>query len=225
MKIAIVSKSIVPDVALIDTETTTSMDSYLRACTGVDALVHAIEAFVSTGSGVLTDMYALEAIKLISTNLSPLIKDPNNPQLRENVMLASMKAGLAFSNAILGAVHAMAHSLGGYLDLAHGECNAMLLEHVIAFNFDAASDKYRLIAQAMGVDVKGLSPAQVKSRLMMAVTELKKEVGIINQLRQKGVNVSDISILSKKAVHDACLITNPRKATEGDIETIYSEAM
>ena len=136
VKIAIVSKSVVPDIALIDPDTTMTMDPYLTACTGVDALVHAIEAYVSTGSGVLTDMYALEAIKLVKNYLPPLLIDQNNRELREKIMLGSMKAGLAFSNAILGAVHAMAHSLGGYLDLPHGECNAMLLEHVINYNLN-----------------------------------------------------------------------------------------
>ncbi|WP_432464256.1 alcohol dehydrogenase-like regulatory protein ErcA [Agarivorans sp. QJM3NY_33] len=225
VKIAIISKSIVPDVSLIDTETTLTMDPYLTACTGIDALVHAIEAFVSTGSGVLTDMYALEAIKLIRQHLPGLIKDPTNVALKENIMLASMKSGLAFSNAILGAVHAMAHSLGGYLDLAHGECNAMLLEHVINYNFDSAVDRYKPVAEAMGIEMKGLTSNAIKHQLIASIETLKKEVGIMNQLRQKGVHASDIPILSKKAVQDACLITNPRKATAEDIKIIFEEAM
>lgn len=225
VKIAIVSKAIVPDVALIDPETTTTMDSYLTACTGVDALVHAIEAYVSTGSGVLTDMYALEAIRLVRENLAPLHKDPTNTQLREQIMLASMKAGLAFSNAILGAVHAMAHSLGGFLDLAHGECNAMLLDHVINYNFDSVPERFKAVSEAMGIDVRGLKDREIKTRLITRVADLKKEVGIDQQLAQKGVKLADVSELSQKAVKDACMLTNPRKATKADVEVIFKEAM
>ena len=225
VKIAIVSKAIVPDVALVDPETTTTMDPYLTACTGMDALVHAIEAFVSIGSGALTDLYALEAIKLIGQNLAHLLKDQHNTELREKIMLGSMQAGLAFSNASLGAVHAMAHSLGGLLDLPHGECNAMLLDHVINFNVDSAPERYTRIAEAMGIDSRGLSHKDVTKRLMSTVSNLKHEVGITNQLRQKGVKISDIPELAKKALKDACMLTNPRKATQRDLEIIYEEAM
>ncbi len=225
VKIAIVSKAIVPDVALIDPETTTTMDSYLTACTGVDALVHAIEAFVSTGSGVLTDTDAITAISLVQQNLSALLKNQDNTILREKIMLASMKAGLAFSNAILGAVHAMAHSLGGFLDLPHGECNAMLLEHVINFNFDHVPEKFIIIAEAMGVDIRGLNNKEIKKGLLSSVTNLKKDVGITSKLRQRGVKSSDIQVLTKKALKDACMLTNPRKGTQRDIEVIYEDAM
>lgn len=225
VKIAIVSKSIVPDIALIDPETTKTMDSYLTACTGVDALVHAIEAYVSTGSGPLTDNYAEEAISLIYTYLPRLLKDENNSELRQKIMLASMKAGLAFSNAILGAVHAMAHSLGGYLDLAHGECNAILLEHVINYNFTSSRDKFYKIANLMGIDTRGLGDKDVKNRLITTVSNLKRDVGITEQLEKKGVKLTDIPHLSNKAIKDACILTNPRKASLGDIDTIFKEAM
>ena len=225
VKIAIISKAIIPDVALIDPQTTLTMDSYLTACTGIDALVHAFEAFVSTGSGPLTDSYAIEAIKLINQNLPRIYKDPNNIELREKVMLGSMKAGLAFSNAILGAVHAMSHGLGGMLDLPHGECNAMLLENVVDFNFSHAVEKYKLIGEAMGVDFRGLGEKDVKKRLMSSISDLKNSVDISNTLAQKGVSSADIPVLAKKAIKDVCFLTNPRKATQRDIEVIYEEAM
>lgn len=133
-KFAIISKSVVPDVALIDPTTTTTMDPYLTACTGMDALVHAIEAFVSTAHSPLFDIHALEAIRLVCKHLPFAIRNPQDAEARGGMMLASLEAGLAFSNASLGAVHAMAHSLGGYLDLPHGECNVLLLDHVVAFN-------------------------------------------------------------------------------------------
>lgn len=225
VKIAIVSKSVVPDVSLIDPDTTKTMDNYLTACTGVDALVHAIEAYVSTGSGPLTDNYAEEAISLVYHYLPQLLKEPDNNFLREKIMLASLKAGLAFSNAILGAVHAMAHSLGGYLDLAHGECNALLLEHVINYNFNSCRDKFIRIANIMEIDSRGLSDKEIKNKLIVTVMELKKKVGITEQLEKRGVKLTDIPQLSKKAVKDACMLTNPRKANEADVNTIYREAM
>ncbi|WDP93258.1 MAG: iron-containing alcohol dehydrogenase [Desulfobacter sp.] len=225
VKIAIVSKAIVPDIALIDPETTTTMDAYLTACTGMDALVHAVEAFVSTGSGPLTDSHALEAIKIVSRDLPALLKEQGNPALRENIMLASMKAGLAFSNASLGAVHAMAHSLGGFLDLPHGECNAMLLDHVINLNYDSAQEKFKAVAQAMGIDTRGTTGRMVKERLVSRIQRLKNEVGITNQLAKRGVKSADTGELARKALKDACMLTNPYKAGRRDIEVVYEDAM
>lgn len=225
VKIAIVSKAIVPDVALIDPETTTTMDPYLTACTGIDALVHAIEAFVSIGNGPLTDMYAIEGIKLVWNNLPKLLQDINNIELREKMMLGSMKAGLAFSNASLGAVHAMAHSLGGFLDLPHGECNAMLLDHVINFNFDVVPERFLVVADTIGVDARGLNSKEIKSRIIKSISDFKIGAGITKQLKQKGVSSSEIPELSKKAIKDACMLTNPKKATKRDLEVVFEEAM
>ncbi len=225
VKIAIISKAIVPDIALIDPETTTTMDPYLTACTGIDALVHAIEAFVSTGSGPLTDAYAIDAIQLVNQNLPALLRNLENVELRESIMLASMKAGLAFSNASLGAVHAMAHSLGGFLDLPHGECNALLLNHVINYNYDSAMEKFKVIAETMGIDTRGLTDRMIKEQLMIRIGILKSDVGITNQLKEKGVKTSDTQELARKAVKDACMLTNPQKANRRDLEVIYEEAM
>ncbi len=225
LKFSIVSKSVVPDVALIDPDTTRTMDSFLTACTGVDALVHAIEAFVSTGSGPLTDMHALDAIRLINTHLALLVEQPEDNHLREQVMLGSMKAGLAFSNAILGAVHAMSHSLGGYLDLPHGLCNAMLLEHVIDYNYTSATDRFRVVAETMGIDPRGLSQSQIKRRLMQHVISLKHEVGLYQSLADQGVHITDIPYLSQNAIKDPCILTNPRKSNLRDVEAVYEEAL
>jgi alcohol dehydrogenase class IV len=224
-KIAIISKAIVPDVALIDSETTTTMDNYLTACTGMDALSHAIEAFVSIGSGHLTDSHAIEAVDILFNNLPKLLQNPSNLELREKVMHGSLKAGLAFSNASLGAVHAMAHSLGGFLDLPHGECNSMLLDHVIRFNFKNSVEKFKVIASKFDIDTRGLSTSEIKNKLLSSVISFKKEIGIIDQLSDKGVKSSDIPILAEKAVMDACILTNPRKATKKDISVIFEESM
>lgn len=224
VKMAIVSKAVVPDVALIDPVTLTTMPSYLAACTGMDALTHAIEAYVSNASSPLTDLHALEAIRLLDGYLRPSISSPDNVMLKGKVMLASLEAGLAFSNAILGAVHAMAHSLGGLLDLAHGECNAILLEPVIAFNYSAVSERYAHVAQVMGIDLAGMSKLEIKIALLEHIRQLRQNVGISRQLGQIGVKPEDIPELARKALEDACMATNPITPTLQEIEEIYHAA-
>lgn len=223
VKMAIVSKMLVPDVALIDPETLLTMPAYLAACTGMDALTHAIEAFVSNASSPLTDVLALEAISLVNDNIIESLDKPDDMGLRARMMRASMLAGLAFSNAILGAVHAMAHSLGGLLDLPHGECNAILLRHVIAFNYDEAADRYRCIAQAMGLP--GGDKKQVKTSLLDKIYRLQKAVGISRTLGELGVKPGDVPQLAQNAIMDACMATNPRPASQRDIEVVYEEAL
>ncbi|WP_437884039.1 alcohol dehydrogenase-like regulatory protein ErcA [Pseudomonas sp. LRF_L74] len=225
MKFSIVSKAVVPDVSLIDPETTVSMDPFLSACTGIDALVHAIEAFVSTGSGPLTDTHALEAMRLINGNLVKMIASPHDIALREKIMLGSMQAGLAFSNAILGAVHAMSHSLGGFLDLPHGLCNAALVEHVVAFNYSAAPDRFRVIAETLGIDCRGMTHPQVRMRLIEHLINFKRAVGFHETLRLHGVGSSDIPFLSRHAMDDPCILTNPRISSVRDVEVVYGEAL
>ncbi|WP_028292625.1 alcohol dehydrogenase-like regulatory protein ErcA [Oceanobacter kriegii] len=225
MKVSIVSKAVVPDVTLIDPETTLTMDPFLTACTGIDAMVHAVEAFVSTASGPLTDMHALEAIKLVSENLPKLVQNPSDVALREQLMLASLKAGLAFSNAILGAVHAMSHSLGGFLDLPHGLCNSILVERVIDYNFNASPDRFRVIADTLGIETKNLSTPQLQKALVSHVSELKQRVGLTQTLGEAGVVKADIPELSGNALTDPCILTNPRKSNKRDVEVVYEEAL
>jgi alcohol dehydrogenase len=224
VKIAIISKSTVPDVALIDPLTTTSMSAYLTACTGMDALVHAIEAYVSNASSPLTDLHALQAIKLISANLITAVNNPDDLDARNNMMLASMEAGLAFSNASLGAVHAMAHSLGGLLDLPHGECNALLLEHVIRYNFSSAAERYIDILNVLGGDCKGLPHHDCLELLTEIIRSMRLKAGIVRSLRQAGVTAETVHPLALKAMRDACMVTNPRRPTLEEIEHIYEHA-
>lgn len=225
IKIAIISKAVVPDVSLIDPATLTTMDSYLAACTGLDALVHAIEAYVSTAHSPITDLHALEAIRLVSSSLLPSLAAPADLQLRSQVMLGSLEAGLAFSNASLGAVHAMAHSLGGLLDLPHGECNAILLEHVMSFNFPEASERFLQIGEAMGLDLNNRSISEKKAAILAEVMRLRNAVGIDRSLGQKGVHRSDVRELSQKAMNDPCIVTNPRRPVRRDLEVIFEEAL
>jgi alcohol dehydrogenase class IV len=224
VKIAIISKAVVPDVALIDPETLSTLDPFLTACTGMDALVHAVEAFVSNASSAVTDLHALEAVRLIREHLEASVAEPQNQERRNGMMLASLEAGLAFSNASLGCVHAVAHSLGGYLDLPHGECNASLLPHVVDFNFDAAPERYRKLGEALGQDFRGLTAGQAKKRLVESLMELRRQVGIDGLLGQRGLTSGDIPVLAGKAMRDPCNATNPRTPTQRDLEVILEES-
>lgn len=225
VKIAIISKSIVPDIALIDPETTLTMDRYLSACTGVDALVHAIEAYVSTAAFPVTDLHAVEAIKTVYGYLPKVIAEPENITYRSKMMYASLQAGLAFSNAILGAVHAMAHSLGGLLDLPHGECNALLLNSVVDFNYPARCDKYDNILQEIGIKISGMGLPARKKALLDSIEELKQSVGINKTLSKVGVTRENIPLLAAKAVKDPCILTNPREVKLEEAEELYERAL
>ncbi len=225
VKFAIISKMIVPDVALIDPVTTTSMPAELTACTGMDAFCHAIEAYASTAHSPITDVHALQAIRLITANLPATMKKPDSIALRGEMMLASLEAGLAFSNASLGAIHAMAHALGGLMDAPHGECNAILLPYVIEFNFPAIPDRYAEIGKAMGLDVGGMAPDEVAPALVAAIRQLCDELGLTYTLSQVGVARDAIPQLAEIAIHDPCIFTNPRQPERRDIEEIYEKAL
>lgn len=225
VKIAIISKAVVPDVALIDPRTLLTMDPYLTACTGMDAMVHAIEAFVSNANSPITDLHALEAIRLVSTHLRACAESPLDLELRTHIMLASLQAGLAFSNASLGSVHAMAHSLGGFKDLAHGECNALLLPHVMDYNFSVSPERFRRIGQAMGCELKGLGERECRSRLVNHVLDLRRDCGIEEGLSARGIHTSDLSRLATKAILDPCNATNPRPPSRADLQALFAEAM
>jgi alcohol dehydrogenase class IV len=141
------------------------------------------------------------------------------------MMLASLYAGLAFSNASLGCVHSMAHSLGGYLDLAHGECNAILLPHVVDFNMNSSIDRYKKIAEVMSLPVACLSPKQFKKYLINHLIELRKALNITATLSNKGVQTDITPILASKAINDPCNATNPTPPTKSDLIAIYNEAI
>lgn len=225
VKIALVSKMLVPDVSLVDPLPATSMSPSLTAETGVDALTHAIEAYVSNASSPVTDLFALEAMRLVRSNLVQAVRVPKDMEARTNMCLASLDAGLAFSNAILGAVHGMAHSLGGLLDLPHGECNAILLGPVIAYNFPSAPERYREVARVLGQKVEGAPEDEVRDALLLSIKQLRKDVGINRNLAELGVTRADIPGLAALAMKDPCLLTNPRKPVQADIEAIYEAAL
>jgi alcohol dehydrogenase len=225
LKIAIISKTVVPDVALIDPETTTTMPTELTAATGLDALVHAIEAYVSNASSPITDLNALAAIPLLAGNIVAAIENPLDMRCRNNMMQGSLLAGLAFSNASLGLVHAMAHSLGGLLGLPHGMCNALLLNHVVDFNYASAAERYDRIGQAMGIDLSELGAEKRKEALLNAFVTLRERAGIRTTIGALGVTGGDIHLLSVNAFNDPCLATNPRHASVQEIERLYENAL
>lgn len=224
-KTAIISKAIVPDVALVDPCTLKPLPPDLTAATGMDVLAHAVEAYVSQASSPLTDVHALEAARRIVQALPQAVADPRHVEARTHTMLASLHAGMAFSNASLGAVHALAHSLGGFLDLPHGECNALLLPPVVAFNFPAAPHKFRRLAHEMGVDLHGMDDASAAKFLEDHLTRLRAELDIIGGLAERGVHREDIGHLAHIALQDPCLVTNPRPATGTDLEAIYARIL
>jgi alcohol dehydrogenase len=225
VKIAILSKMVMPDIAIVDPETTTTMGPGLTASTGLDALCHAIEAYVSTASSMLTDIMALEAVRLIINNLEGAYQRPDNLAFRNHMMMASLMAGLAFSSASLGLVHAMAHSLGGALELAHGECNAMLLERVVAFNYPTAADRYARIAATMNISAHEPDPGKMALPLVESLAAFRQRLGITQRLSDLGVRPSDLPMLARNAANDPCLSTNPREATPAQIEAIYREIL
>jgi alcohol dehydrogenase class IV len=225
-KIAIITKAIVPDLSLIDPATTTTMDPFLTACTGIDALTHAIEATVSNAHSAITDLHALKAIELVKENLELVVLHPDNMAAREGMTLGCLEAGLAFSNASLGAVHAMAHSLGGYFDLPHGECNAMILPHVMEFNLPASGDQFRKIMKAMALDSNGSKTLnEMRQQILQEVNRLRRVVGVQATLSDHGVHRTDIGELAVKALRDPCLVTNPRAVQRRDLEVLYEESL
>lgn len=218
VKMAIISKSIVPDLALIDPETTLSMELDLSINTGLDALTHAFEAYVSNASSTFTDMYALQSIEYLFKGLPQMVTNPNNMEARGAIMMGSLLAGLAFSNASLGAVHAMSHSLGGQTDLPHGLCNAILLDHVVEYNYPYAGEKYKRIGTAMGKNLKN------KADLLSALRDFKVSLGFVATLGSTGLAPNLLPTLAITAAQDACIVTNPKTPTTQEIERIYEKA-
>lgn len=225
VKIAIVSKAVVPDASLIDPTTLTTLSAFTTAATGVDAMAHAIEASVSNASSPLTDVHAGQALRLLRQHLAAAVADAHDVEARGGVMMASLEAGLAFSNASLGCVHALAHSLGGYLDLPHGECNALLLPQVVGFNYESAPARYHAVGEALGLDFRGLGGPEIGRRLSDHLIGLRESLGIAGGLRDRGLKEPDLSVLAAKAIHDPCNATNPRRPVARDLEVILGESL
>ena len=225
VKMAIIDWRVTPDVAVNDPELMTGMPPSLTAATGMDALTHAIEAYVSTIATPITDACALKAIELVSDNLRAAVAYGQDMKARDNMAYAEYLAGMAFNNASLGHVHAMAHQLGGFYDLPHGICNAILLPHVERFNLIAKLDRFADIAVAMGENIAGLTTREAADMAIDAITTLSKDVGIPANLTELGVKEEDLKTMAKNAQKDACGLTNPRTPTLQDVINIYKAAL
>ncbi|MBC3888048.1 iron-containing alcohol dehydrogenase [Acetobacterium paludosum] len=225
IKRAIISKKIVPDLALIDPVPLMTMDPYLTACTGMDALTHAIEAYVSNTHSALTDVHALESLKLISQEIEKSILPERTLDTMFQVMHGSLQAGLAFSNASLGAVHAMAHSMGGLLDLPHGECNSILLEHVIRINFDSVPDRFRNIAKQLGIPVDNLTNDVLLERIIDKIVSMRNNLHIKSTIAVETLDGAMLDYLVENALNDPCMVTNPKVLTKDEVKSIYERVL
>ncbi|MCQ9422492.1 L-threonine dehydrogenase [Pseudomonas sp. LJDD11] len=225
VKMAIIDRNVTPILSVNDPQMMVGMPPALTAATGMDALTHAIEAYVSTAATPITDACALKAIGLIAGNLLRAVEQGDDLQARENMAYAQFLAGMAFNNASLGYVHAMAHQLGGYYDLPHGVCNAVLLPHVQRFNASVSAVRLTDVAHAMGESIRGLSPEAGAQAAIRAISELSASVGIPAGLSELGALAADIPILAANALKDACGLTNPRPADQQQIEDIFRQAL
>jgi alcohol dehydrogenase len=221
-KITIMGRALVPDVSVIDPRLLVTMPEDLNAATGLDALTHGIEAFVSLAHGPLTDHHALQAVSLVHGNLVRTMTRPDDSAARCSMAQAALEAGLAFTNAILGATHAMSHQVGGMLDLPHGVVNGVLLPHVIRFNGAAVPERFVPIAQAMGLPAVA---DEAVDRVAQEVRRLGDEVGVPKGLGDLGVTDADVPRLAELTLGDACLTTNPRPATAAQVAELFRAAL
>lgn len=224
VKMALVDKHMTPVMAVNDPMLMLAMPKSLTAATGMDALTHSIEAYVSTNATPITDACAEKSIELISKYLEKAVKDGSDVEARDMMAYAEFLAGMAFNNASLGYVHAMAHQLGGMYDLPHGVCNAVLLPHVQEFNSKASADRLKKVASIMGVDVSNISDEEGANACIKAIKDLSKSIGIPSGLKELGAKVEDFNKLAENALKDACGLTNPIKATHNEIVQIFKNA-
>ena len=225
VKMAIADWRTTPTVAINDPLLMVGMPPALTAATGMDALTHAVEAYVSTIATPVTDSAALMAIKLIATNLRQAVANGQNLDARDKMAYAEYLGGMAFNNAALGYVHAMAHQLGGLYNLPHGVCNAILLPHVESFNLIACPERFVDIAVAMGENIEGLSIREAADLAISAIKKLSADVGIPAGLAELNVQEKDFEVMAQNAMKDICQYTNPRIATLADVINIYKAAM
>ena len=224
-KMVCVDPNDIPAVAIVDPELMYSLPKGLTAATGMDALTHAIEGYITKGAWIMSDMYELQAIKMIAENLPIAVEEPTNPVGREGMALAQYIAAQAFSNVGLGLVHGMAHPMGSLHDIPHGVANALLLPTIMEFNMPTRIEKYGIIAQHMGVDTTGMTPEEAAQAAVDAVRELSIRVGIPQHLSEIGITEADIPALAAQAITDVCTPGNPRDVTEAEIIELYKKVL
>lgn len=225
VKMAIVDWRCTPNVAINDPLLMMKMPPSLTAATGMDALTHAVEAYVSTAAEPLTDSSAILAMKLISKYLRRAVANGNDFEARDKMAYAEFLAGMAFNNASLGYVHAMAHQLGGFYNLPHGVCNAILLPHVERFNMISNFERFADIAEAMGENIKGLSVREAAEKAIKSIEDLSHDVGIPRGLSELKVKEEDFLVMAENAMKDATSFTNPRLLRKDDVIQIFKNAL
>ena len=231
VKMAIVDWRCTPSVAIDDPVLMMGMPPSLTAATGMDALTHAVEAYVSTAATPMTDACAEKAMEYINRYLRRAVANGKDMEAREGMCYAQYLAGMAFNNASLGHVHAMAHQLGGFYDLPHGECNAILLPHVCEYNLISSRRRFGRIAKLLGERVDGLSPTDASQAAIKAIRILSKDVGIpegliaLGKKYGKEVKEEDIPTMTANAQKDACGLTNPRIMSDAAVAAIYKAAL
>ncbi len=224
-KMVCVDPNDIPAVAIVDPELMYSLPKGLTAATGMDALTHAIEGYITKGAWIMSDMYELQAIKMIAENLPIAVEEPQNPVGREGMALAQYIAAQAFSNVGLGLVHGMAHPMGSLHDVPHGVANALLLPTIMEFNMPTRVEKYGVIAQHMGVNTQGMSAEEAAQAAVDAVRALSIKVGIPQHLSELGITEADIPALAEQALADVCTPGNPREVTLEDIVALYKKVL
>jgi alcohol dehydrogenase len=225
VKMAIVDWRVTPNIAIDDPLLMVGMPPKLTAATGMDALTHAVEAYVSTIATPITDACAIKAIELIAGYLTIAVANGDNLEARDKMAYAEYLAGMAFNNASLGYVHSMAHQLGGFYNLPHGVCNAILLPAVSQYNLIACPQRFADIAVALGECIDGLSVSEAAQKAIDRMKALGASIGIPENLTVLGVKEADLKIMSENAKKDACQFTNPRKATLEQVIDIFKDAM
>ncbi len=223
-KMVCVDPNAIPILSIVDAELMVSMPRGLTAATGMDALTHAIEGYITKGAWEMSDMFELKAIEMIAKHLPVAVENPSNVEAREGMAMAQYIAGMGFSNVGLGLVHGMAHPLGAYYDIPHGVANALLLPIIMKYNATSCIDKYGEIAKAMGANTVGLSKIEAAHAAVDAVKALAIKVGIPERLRILNVKEVDLEKLANSAFNDICTPGNPRSVNITDILDLYKKA-
>jgi len=225
IKMVCVDPHDIPVVAIVDSELMETLPSHTAAATGLDALTHAVEGYITKGHNTMSDMYHMRAIELIFENLTKAVNE-KDPQAIENMALAQYIAGMGFSNVGLGIVHSMAHQLGAVYDTPHGIANAILLPTVMRFNGEVCADRFREILCHIGrPDARYLNDQDVINTFVWMIEELSKSVGVTQRVRDTGCKEEDIEMLAEKAMEDPCKPGNPREVSKEDFINLYRAAM
>lgn len=225
VKMAIIDKHVTPTLSINDPELMEGMPAELTAATGLDALTHAIEAYVSINATPITDALAIQAMRIVPKYLPRAVANGQDKEAREKMAYAQSLAGMAFNNAGLGYVHAIAHQFGGFYNFPHGVCNAILLPHVCRFNLISNIGRYADIASFLGENVEGLSDYDAAEIAINTIERLGQDLDIPSGFKELGAKEEDIPTLAENAMKDATASTNPRRPTQKEVEQIIKNAM